>query len=131
MGQAALSNLRVDGSDNGPASYDRARSELAALRRAIACIPDGMVITAHPSEGGTPRVVFANAAFHAMAGCASGDAAAGYVIPPSDGYLPDDNPLWISLKKSHLSDGVYSDEICCRRQGRLADAAASSLRAGS
>ena len=41
----------------------------------------------------------------------------GYVIPPSDGYLPDDDPLWISLKKSHLSDGVYSDEISCRGKG--------------
>ena len=119
VGQAALSNLRVDGSDNGPASYDRARSELVALRRAIACIPDGMAITAHPSGGGTPRVVLANAAFHAMAGCASGDAAAGYIIPPSDGYLSDDNPLWISLKKSHLCDGVYSGEICCQGKGGL------------
>jgi len=117
VGQAALSNLRVDGSDNGPASYDRARSELAALRRAIACIPDGIVITAQASEGGSPRIVFANAAFRAMTGCASCDSAAGYVIPPSDGYLPDDNPLWISLKKSHLSDGVYSDEISCPCKG--------------
>ncbi len=76
-----------------------------------------MAITAHPPEGGTPRVVLANAAFHAMAGCASGDAAAGYIIPPSDGYLSDDNPLWISLKKSHLCDGVYSDEIGCPGKG--------------
>ena len=119
MGQAALSNLRVDGSDNGPASYDRARSELAALRRAIACIPDGIVITGQASEGGSPRIVFANAAFHAMTGCASYDAAMGYVIPPSDGYLPDDDPLWIGLQNSHLSDGVYSDEISCRDKGGL------------
>jgi len=114
VGQAALFNLRVDSSGEGPASYERARSELAALRRAIACIPDGMVITAQPSGSGSPRVVFANAAFQAMAGCASDDSAAAYVVPPSDGYLLDDDPLWISLKKSHLSDGAYSDEISCR-----------------
>ena len=117
MGQAALSNLRVDCSDEGSTSYERAQSELAVLRRAIACIPDGMVITTHPSGSDTPRLVLVNAAFHAMAGCASGDAAAGYVIPPTEGYLPDDNPLWISLKKSHLCDGVFSDEICYQDEG--------------
>jgi signal transduction histidine kinase len=116
VGQAALFNLRVDGSDEGPPSYDRARSELVALRRAIACIPDGIVISAQASGDGLPRVVFANATFHAMAGCAASDPVAAYVIPPSDGYLPDDDPLWISLKKSHLSDGVYSDKIS--RRGR-------------
>jgi signal transduction histidine kinase len=48
-----------------------------------------------------------------MAGCAGSDSAAGYVIPPSDGYLSEDDPLWISLKKSHLSDSIYSDEVSC------------------
>jgi signal transduction histidine kinase len=114
VGQAALSNWRVDGSDDGPASYDRARTELVVLRQAVASLPDGMVITAHPVEDGAPRVVFANAAFHAMAGCAAGDTCVGYAIPPSEGYLPNDNPLWISVKKSHLSDGVYSEEISHR-----------------
>ena len=52
-----------------------------------------------------------------MAGCTSSDTAAGHVIPPSDGCLPDDDQLWISLKKSHLCDGVYSDEICCQGKG--------------
>ena len=114
MGHAALSSWRTDDANGGTASYERARSELAALRHAIACLPDGMVITAHCSEAEPPRVVFVNAAFHAMAGCGSGDAAAGYVIPGSDEYLPDDNPLWISLKKSHQNDGVYSEEISYR-----------------
>ena len=117
MGNAVPLNLRVDRSDDEPASYDRARSELVALRRAIACITDGVVITAQASGAGSPRVVFANAAFHALAGCACSDFAAAYVSPPPDSYLPDDDPLWIGLQNSHLSDGVYSDEISCRGKG--------------
>jgi signal transduction histidine kinase len=114
VGQAAISDWRVDEVDAGPASYDRALAELAALRRAIASIPDGMVITAHPVDGSLPRVIFANAAFYAMLGGPGGDAADGLAFPSSAKGHADENPLWISLKKSHLSDGVYTDEISCR-----------------
>lgn len=117
MGQAALSNWRIDDAQDGPSSCDRAQSELATLRQAFACIPDGMVITAHPAAGNVPRVIFVNAAFHAMVGSPGSDASDGYAIPPSNGYFSDENPLWISLKNSHLCEGVYSDEISYKSKG--------------
>ncbi len=58
-----------------------------------------------------------NAAFHAMAGCATDCPPIGYIIPPSDGYLSDISPFWASLKKSHLGDGIYTDEISSRDTG--------------
>lgn len=114
VGQAALSGWRIDDAQDGPSSCDGAQSELTTLRKAIACIPDGMVITTHPAEGNAPRIIFINAAFHAMIGFPGSDVAAGCA---SDDCLSDENPIWISLKKSHFCDGVYSDEVSCTSKG--------------
>jgi signal transduction histidine kinase len=110
----------VDDSGDVSDNFDGGRSELAALRQTVACIPDGLAITAQPPADKAPRIVLVNAAFHAMAGCATDCPVGGYVIPPANGYLAESNPLWVSLQKSHLSDGVYTDEISYRGKGGAA-----------
>lgn len=114
MGHAAISNWRVDHADTGPASCNPVFAELATLRQAMSSIPDGLVITAHPVDDGLPKVVFANAAFYAMLASLGDDATGDHASALPNEEHADEHPLWISLKRSHLSDGIYTDEITCR-----------------
>ncbi len=85
MGQAAIFDHAWTTPTDGPASYDPVRSELAALRQAIGCIPDGMVITAQSRGSVACRGwFFANAAFSRHVGLSGRRRnQPAYVTPPS------------------------------------------------
>ena len=111
MGQAAVSNRRLDSPDDGPGSYDQARAELALLRQAVEHLQDGVAITAQTSENSPPRIVFANAAFQAMADCPGRCAFAENIDATRTNVATDDKPLGACLKESHRTDEVYAADI--------------------
>jgi signal transduction histidine kinase len=106
VGHAALINLRVDGSDDGPGSYAKVCPGSALLRQAVECLEDAVAITAQPSENHAIQVVFGNAAFHALVNCPDSDE--NNTIQGDNG---NDDPIWASLIASHQTDGVYTADI--------------------
>jgi len=117
VGHAAGLNRRIDDASVGFGSSARISAEGLLLRRAIDCVPDGVVITTQQSAGESPAVLYANAAFAALAGLAPGNPLQEQEEdkPPQSSAPPWSNdPLWKSLKQCHQGDGVYSAEIVHR-----------------
>ena len=120
----------MDGSGDGPDGCDGGRSEVSGFRQAVACIPDGVAITAQPAVSKRRGSCWSMRLFTRWPVAQQTVRQVGYIIPPSDGYLSDVNPFWVSLKKSHLGDGIYTDEISGRGKGGSADSCATAFRAG-
>jgi signal transduction histidine kinase len=114
VGHAALLNLRLDGSDDWAGFRDQAHAESALLRQTLELVQDGVAITAPSPQGRCPRILFANAAFRAMAGCPDGYASVGD-IDAVEATLPEASAIWTKLKESHQSESVYSADVDHRR----------------
>jgi two-component system, cell cycle sensor histidine kinase and response regulator CckA len=113
VGQAVLLNIRFDDASEGIGSPAQIPAEWPLLRRAIECVPDGVVITAEMSGGKPPAVLYANAAFTTLTGFVAGHA----LEKGAEGASWDD-PLWESLRQSHQSEDAYSADIAhCGRDG--------------
>lgn len=109
MGHAALLNRRVDGPFRSQSS-ERVAGELSMLRRALDTVEDGVVVTVWSDEADSPRVLHANLAFASLLDrIREKSAARQCAYQPDD--LPNDHPLWKSIRDSHRSNDACSDEI--------------------
>ena len=114
MGQAALSNRRVDGPVRGTSSEcERIVSELSMLRRALDEVEDGVVVSAWSAEIDSPRILHANLAFVSLLN-RIGDKMAVRRSAYRPDQLLDDHPFLTSIRDSHRSKETYCSEMIVR-----------------
>ena len=117
MGHAALFPVPVENVVEVEEEFHPALDEQHLFRRVFDCLEDGVVITAQSEEQVPASIVYCNRAFSAHFADRTEDGTFRRFDPPHVfGASQPDDPLKASIRQSHQTDGIYTEDIVLSKE---------------